>query len=46
MANFNFKDDDWESIPTLNENQKKKFKIILVLITTVLLLAILFEIIL
>ncbi len=45
MDNFNFNDDDWESIPSLNENQKKKFKIILFLIITILLLTIIFEIV-
>ena len=45
MDNFNFNDDDWESIPKLNENQKNKFKIILVLIITILLLTVIFEIV-
>jgi hypothetical protein len=38
--NFNFKDDDYDSIPKLNDKQKKNFKIIVGILVSLLLIGI------
>lgn len=45
MDHFNFRDDDWDSIPKMNKKQKRNFVIILISVILFFLFATIYDII-